>query len=448
MALWTVHGDGRRLGNDELVRPDERLSWPLTVGIGVQHLAAMIGATILIPTLTGFPVSTTLLFSGVGTLLFLLITRNRVPSYLGASYAFVAPLVASNTDGLAAQLGGVLFAGILLFVVGIAVKALGIRLVDSVMPPVVTGAVIVLLGLNLAPVAGREVSTGPLLAGITLSVLGLCAMLGRGLLLRLCVLAAIVVGWIIAAVAGALDTARVAALEAAPWLGVPILHQPEMRPSVMVAVLPAVAVLTAQTVGYTKAIGAATGRDLDGHIGDSLIAGGLVTALSGAGGGSALTQLGENIGVMVVTRVYSTAAYLFAAIGAVLLAFSPKVAALIETVPDGVVGGMTLVMFGLVVMIGVRVWLDNDVNLGDPLNLMVAGAAIVAGAGNVTISVGSLQLNGVVWGSLLIVLGYPLLRTIRALRPKTAPPDTPQRTAAPTEARRTDGPPRPTAPRG
>lgn len=416
MALWAVHGDGRRLGNDEVVLPGERLSWPLTVGIGLQHLAAMIGATILVPTLTGFPVSTTLLFSGVGTVLFLLITRNRVPAYLGSSYAFVAPLVASQADGPAAQLGAVLFAGILLTVVGIAVKALGIRLVDSVMPPVVTGAVIVLVGLNLAPVAGRDITDGPLLAGATIVVIGLCAALGRGLLVRLCVLAGVVVGWVAAAGAGALDGARVAAMESAPWLGLPALHEPQLRPSVMLAVLPAVAVLTAQTVGYTKAIGAVAGRDLDGNVGDALIANGLATALAGAGGGSAPAPLGENVGVMALNRVYSTAAYVIAAVVAILLSFSPKVAALFGTLPPGVVGGMSLVLFGLVVMTGVRVWLDNDVHLGDPINLMVAGAAVVAGAGDVTIDVGSLRVGGIVWGSLLIVLGHPLLRTLRALR--------------------------------
>jgi uracil-xanthine permease len=420
VALWTVHGDGRRLGNDEVVRSDERLSWPLTAGLGLQHLAAMAGATILVPTLTGFPVSTTLLFSGVGTLLFLLITRNRVPSYLGASYAFVAPLVAAHNEGLAAQLGGVLFAGVLLAVVGVAVKALGIRLVDSVMPPMVTGAVIVLIGLNLAPVAGREVSSGPLLAGITLVVIGVCAVLSRGLLVRLGVLAGVVVGWVVAALSGGLDAARVTALGAAPWLGIPALHEPQLRPSVMLAMLPAVLVLTAQSVAYTKAIGAVTGRDLAGNVGDALIANGLATALSGAGGGSGLTPLGENVGVMAMSKVYSTAAYLAAALGAVVLSFSPKFTALVETLPAGVIGGMSVVLFGMIVMIGVRLWLDNDVNLADPLNLMVAGAAIVAGAGDITIDIGWLHLTGIVWGSLLIVLGYPLLRTLRALANRSA----------------------------
>lgn len=418
MALWTVHGDGRRLGDGEVVHSNERLSWPLTVGLGLQHLAAMAGATLIVPRLTGFPVSTTLLFSGVGTLLFLLITRNKVPSYLGASYAFVAPLVASHDEGLAAQLGGVVFAGVLLAVIGVAVKALGIRLVDSVMPPIVTGAVIVLLGLNLAPIAARQAGSGPLVAAVTLAVIGLCAVLSRGLLVRLGVLAGVVAGWVIATITGGLDQVRVAAMNTASWWGIPALHEPQLRPSVMLAVLPAVLVLTAQSVGYTKAVGGVTGRDLDGHVGDGLIANGLATAVAGAAGGSALAPLGENIGVLALSRVYSTAAYLAAAVGAVVLSFSPKITAFLATIPAGVTGALALVLFGMVVMTGVRLWLDNAVDFTDPVNLMVTGAAVVAGAANLTIVIGSWRVNGIVWGSVLIVLGYPLLRTLRALRPR------------------------------
>jgi uracil-xanthine permease len=414
VALWTVRGDGR-LGDGEAVHSDERPGWPLTAGLGLQHFAAMAGATIVVPRLTGFPVSATLLFSGLGTLLFLLISRNRVPSYLGSSYAFVAPLVAAHTAGTAAQVGGVLFAGILLAVIGVAVKALGIRLVDSVMPPVVTGGVIVLLGLNLAPIAARQVGTGPLVAALTLLLIGLCAVLGRGLFVRLGVLAAVVVGWVVAALTGGLPAAQVTAFHAAPWWGLPILHEPQLRPSVMLAVLPAVAVLTAQSVGYTKAIGAVIGRDLDGNVGDSLIGNGLATALAGAGGGSGLTPLGENIGVMAISRVYSTAAYVIAAVGAVVVSFSPKITALLATIPAGVIGSMALVLLGMVVLTGVRFWLDNGVGFADPLTMMVAGAAVVAGAANVTVDVGSLHVNGIVWGSLLIVFGYPFLRTLRTV---------------------------------
>jgi xanthine/uracil permease len=207
-------------------------------------------------------------------------------------------------------------------------------------------------------------------------------------------------------------------MDSAAWWGLPVLHEPQLRPSVMLAVLPAVLVLTAQSVGYTKAVGAVTGRDLDGHVGDALIANGLATAVAGTGGGSALAPLGENIGVLALSRVYSTAAYLAAAVGAILLSFSPKITAFVATIPAGVTGALALVLFGMVVMTGVRLWLDNDVDFADPVNLMVAGAAVVAGATNLTIDVWSLRVNGIVWGSVLIVLGYPLLRTLRALRPR------------------------------
>jgi xanthine/uracil permease len=184
-------------------------------------------------------------------------------------------------------------------------------------------------------------------------------------------------------------------------------------------------VITAQNVGYVKAIGTVTGRDLDGNVGDALIANGLATALSGAGGGSGLVPLGENVGVMAATKVHSTAAYVVAAAGAIALSFSPKVAALVETLPDGVIGAISLVLFGTVAMIGVRVWLDNHVDLADPLTMMVAGAAIVAGAGDLTIDLGWLRLGGIAWGSLLIVLGHPLLRTLRAFRFRHRPADRP-----------------------
>lgn len=416
MALWTVHGDGRRLADGEAVRSDERLSWPLTVGIGMQHLVAMFGATVLVPTLTGFPVATTLLFSGAGTLLFLLVTRNRIPAYLGSSFAFVAPLVAAEGQGIAAQLGGVLFAGALVAVVGVAVKALGVRLLDSVMPPIVTGAVIVLISLNLAPSATANIGDQPLPAAATLAVIGLCAALSRGLLARLSILIGITAGWLLAAATGGIGDTKLAALRDAGWLGLPSLHQPELRPSVMLMVLPAVLVMTAQVVGHVKAVGAVTGRDLDGNIGNALIANGLATALAGAAGGSGVNTYAENIGVMVSSRVYSTAAYVAAALGVVALSFSPKVTALVGTLPPGVLGAASLVLFGMVAMVGVRIWLDNRVDLTDPVNLMVAGAAIAAGAGNLSIDFGWLRLTGIVWGSLLIVFGHPLLRMARARR--------------------------------
>ena len=416
MSLWTVHGDGRSLADGEVVRSDERLSWPMTFGLGGQHLLAMFGATVLVPALTGFPISATLLFSGVGTVLFIALTRNRVPAYLGSSFAFVAPLAAAKSQGVPAELGGVLFAGVLLLVFGVAVKALGIRLVDSVMPPIVTGAVIVLITLNQAPAAAGAADQQVLLAALTVVVAALCAILSKGVLARLSVLIGVVVGWLVAAATGRLNPGALTALDNASWFGLPTFQHPELRSSVMVLMLPAVFVLIAQNVAHMKAIGAVTGRSLDGHTGDVLIATGLATALAGVGGGSASSTYAENIGVMAASRVYSTAAYLVAAVGAIALSLCPKVSALVSTIPPGVTGGATLMLYGLVAMIGVRIWLDNKVDFTDPLNLLVTGTAVAVGVGNVSFSIGPMQVGGIVWGSVVIVIGYPVLRKLRALR--------------------------------
>ena len=416
MSLWTVHGDGRSLADGEVVRSDERLSWPMTFALGGQHLLAMFGATVLVPAVTGFPISATLLFSGVGTVLFIALTRNRVPAYLGSSFAFVAPLAAAKSQGVPAELGGVLFAGVLLLVFGVAVKALGIRLVDSVMPPIVTGAVIVLITLNQAPAAAKAASGQVLFAALTVAVAVLCAILSKGLLARLSVLIGMVVGWLVAAATGRLDTGALTALNNASWFGLPALQHPELRTSAVVLMLPAVFVLVAQNVAHVKAIGAVIGRDLDGNTGDVLIASGLATTLAGAGGGSASGTYAENIGVMAATRVYSTAAYLVAAAGAIVLSLCPKVSALVSTIPPGVTGGATLMLYGLVAMIGVRIWLDNKVDFTDPLNLLVTGTAVAVGVGNVSFSIGPMQVGGIVWGSVVIVIGYPVLRRLRALR--------------------------------
>lgn len=415
MALWTVRGD-RSLSHDGVISPEERCGWLATVGLGVQHLVVMFGATAIVPLVTGLPLATTLLFSGIGTLVFLVVTRNRVPAYLASSYAFIAPLVAARSGGIVAALGTVLVAGLLLVVVGIGVKALGVRLLDSVMPPVVAGAVVVLVGLSLAPVAAHNAAAQPALALVTLVVIGLCAVRRGGLAARFAVFVGIAVGWVVGAVAGGIGPDKMAAVRAAAWIGLPVLHHPQLRSSAMLLVLPAVLVLVAQNVGHVKAIATITGRDLDGNIGDVLIANGLATTLAGVGGGSAVTTSPQNIGVMAVSRVYSTATYVVTALLVIVLSFSPKIDAVLGTVPIGVCGGAALVLFGLVGLQGVRIWRDNGVDLADPLNQIVVGTAVVAGVGDVTVSLGSVPFGGVIWGSVLIVLGHPVLRMLRGMR--------------------------------
>ncbi len=414
MALWTVHSNGRRLADDAVVGTGERLSWPVTVGFGLQHLAAMFGATTLVPLLTGLPVSTTLLLSGVGTLLFLFVTRNRVPSYLGASLAFVVPLNAAQQGGAgpAALLGGILVVGLVVVAVGIAVKALGVRLLESAMPPVVAGAVVMMIGLSLAPQSIAAFQRQPTAAAITLGTVVLATALGRGMFFRMSVLVGVLAGWGYAVLAERVAPGRLEALHDASWFGIPELIVPRVQLSVVPFLLPLTIVLVAEHVGHVKAVATLTGRNLDSSVGDALIGGGLATTLAGSAGGAATVTYSENIGVMAATRVYSTAACMVAAVGAVLLSFSPKFTALLNTVPVGVLGGATLVLFGMLALLGVRIWTEAGVDLSDPVNLSVLGTALVASVGGLTLSLGDVRVTGVVWGSVGIVLVHPVLRRV------------------------------------
>lgn len=409
---WTVHGDGKKIAPGAVVAPEERLSWGRTIGIGMQHVVAMFGATLLVPTLTGFPVNTTLLFSGLGTILFLLITRNRLPSYLGSSFAFIAPLTASQQYGIAAQAGSILVTGLVLVAVGFVVNAAGRRVLDAVMPPAVTGAIVALIGLNLAPNAAENFASQPLVAGITLLVILLATVAGSGMVSRLSILIGVVVGWVFAALTGNLGEDAKAAIDAAPWVGLPEFHAPEFHLSAIAVALPVLVVLIAENVGHVKAVSEMTNRDLDDLAGDALIADGLASSLAGGFGGSGTTTYAENIGVMAATRVYSTAAYWVAALTAILLAFVPKFGALIFTIPTGVLGGATLVLYGLIGMLGVRIWMDNEVNFNNPVNLTAAAVALIAGIGNLTLTVGGVSLEGIAWGSVGIIVAYPIMRRL------------------------------------
>ncbi len=409
---WTVHGDGKRIAPGAVVAPEERLSWGRTIGIGMQHVVAMFGATLLVPTLTGFPVNTTLLFSGLGTILFLLITRNRLPSYLGSSFAFIAPLSASQQYGIAAQAGSILVTGLVLAAVGVAVKIAGRRVLDAVMPPAVTGSIVALIGLNLAPNAAENFASQPLVAAVTLLVILLATVAGRGMVSRLSILLGVVVGWVFAALTGNLGDDAVAAIDAAPWVGLPEFHAPSFNVSAIAVALPVLVVLIAENVGHVKAVSEMTKRDLDDLAGDALIADGLASTLAGGFGGSGTTTYAENIGVMAATRVYSTAAYWVAAFTAILLAFVPKFGALIFTIPTGVLGGACIVLYGLIGMLGVRIWMDNKVNFNNPVNLTAAAVALIAGIGNLTLTVGGVSIEGIAWGSVGIIVAYPIMKKL------------------------------------
>ena len=411
---WRVHGDGRRVGVGEVVAPEERLSWPRTIGIGMQHVVAMFGATFLVPILTGLPPATTLFFSAIGTALFLVITRNRLPSYLGSSFAFIAPILAATaSNGIEAALGGVVVAGALLAVVGVIVHLAGYRWIEIVMPPVVTGTIVALIGLNLAPVAWFNFEQAPITALVTLFSIILISVFFRGILGRLAILVGVVVGYLVAMIRGEVDFSSVSD---ASLIGLPHFTTPTFNWAVLGLFVPVVFVLIAENVGHVKSVAAMTGQDLDPVIGRALFADGVATTLAGAGGGSGTTTYAENIGVMAATRVFSTAAYWVAAATALVLSLSPKFGALIATIPAGVLGGATTVLYGMIGILGARIWVQNKVNFSDPVNLTTAAIALIIGIANFTWLAGQLEFGGIALGTAAAIGIYHLMRTVARWR--------------------------------
>src|SRR6478752_7566112 len=288
MPIWKLHGNGRTLAPDEVVRPEERLAWPATIAIGAQHVIAMFGATFLVPVLTGFPVSTTLFFSGVGTILFLVVTRNKLPSYLGSSFAFIAPVTAATaTAGMGSALAGIVAVGVLLAAIGFIVQFAGIGWIDKLMPPVVAGAIVALIGFNLAPVAWTNFQQQPLTATITLTAVILFSVLFRGFLGRISIVLGVVVGYVVALISGEVDYS---ALAEAKWFGPPEFQLADFASpgtwSVIAMFLPVVLVLIAETVGHVRGVATMTDASVNQHTGRALIADGVATTVAGMFGGS------------------------------------------------------------------------------------------------------------------------------------------------------------------
>ena len=415
LLSWKLHGDGKSVGSGEVVSTDERLTWPRTIGVGLQHIAAMFGATFLVPIITGFPPTTTLFFSGIGTMLFLLITKNRVPSYLGSSFAFLAPIAAAmgaNKD-FGAALGGVVVTGVLLALVGLLVKSAGTNWINWLLPPVVTGTIVMVIGLNLAGAAKGNFTKGPLDAIVTLGAIALIAAISKGFMARISIFLGIVVGYVFAALRGDVNFDGV---KAAKWFALPDFTTPTFSGSAIVLFLPVVLVLIAENVGHVKAVSTMTGKNLDDAMGDALFADGVATTVAGLGGGSGTTTYAENIGVMAATRVYSTAAYWIAGLGAILLGLVPKFGAILSATPVGALGGAGTALFGMIGILGARIWIDAKVDFTDSLNLLIAASALIIGISDMSWSVGKYTFSGIINATLVAMLGTLVLHGIRKAR--------------------------------
>ena len=415
LLSWKLHGNGKTITPGSVVSTDERLSWPRTVGVGLQHIAAMFGATFLVPILTGFPATTTLFFSGIGTILFLIITQNKVPSYLGSSFAFLGPIAAAMgaQKNMAAALGGIVFTGVVLAVVGLAIRAAGTSWINWLIPPVVSGTIVMLIGFNLAPAAKGNFTADPLIGIITLASIGVIGAFSRGFLSRISIFLGLVVGYLTAFVMGDVNTDGI---KAAKWVAMPTFTSPSFSFNTMILFLPVVLVLIAENVGHVKAVSAMTGKDLDNQMGNALFADGVATTLAGVGGGSGTTTYAENIGVMAATRVYSTAAYWVAGAGAIVLALSPKFGAVLGATPQGALGGVATALFGMIGILGARIWIENKVNFANSTNLLIASSAVIIGIADYTWVRGDYTFTGIVNATLVAIFGYHLLNAIAKAR--------------------------------
>jgi putative pyrimidine permease RutG len=415
---WTLKKSGT-------VMPDEKLPTGQTIILGLQHVVAMFGATALAPILMGFDPNVSIFFSGIATLIFFFITGGRLPSYLGSSFAFIAVVSAATGHAVAAgpnpniglALGGIIACGALYALIGVIVDRVGHAWVEKLMPPVVTGAIVAAIGLNLAPIAIKGISGGGLTTFIglfTVIAVGIIATYTKGSLARLPILlgAALAYGLYMLLTNGAgmgkpIDFAGVAN---AAWFGMPNFSAPVFDSKAMFLIAPVAIILVAENLGHIKGIAAMTGRNLDPLIGKGFMADGVATMISGAGGGTGVTTYAENMGVMAVTRVFSTLVFVVAGLVAILLGFSPKFGALIQTIPGPVLGGLSVVVFGLITATAGRIWVESKVDFSNARNLLTVGTALVLGAGDFSVNIGGFTMGGIGTATFGAIILYHLMR--------------------------------------
>jgi uracil-xanthine permease len=406
-----------------VVGPDERLPWPQTAVMGVQHVIAMFGATVLAPILMGFDPNVAILMSGLGTLIFFLITGGKVPSYLGSSFAFIGVVIAATSyagkganANIGVALGGIIACGLLYTLIGALVQAVGTGWIERCMPPVVTGSVVAVIGLNLAGIPIKNMAASNFdswMQALTFVCVGLVAVLTRGMVQRLLIL----VGLIVASIAYAVLTnglglgkpMDLSALANAAWFGLPNFAAPVFSANAMLLIAPVAIILVAENLGHVKAVTAMTGQDLDRYMGRAFIGDGIATMVSGSAGGTGVTTYAENIGVMAATKIYSTAVFLLAGVFALVLGFSPKFGALIQTIPLPVMGGVSIVVFGLIAVAGAKIWVDNKVDFSQNKNLIVAAITLILGTGDFTLKFGDFALGGIGTATFGAIVLYALL---------------------------------------
>lgn len=392
------------------------------IPLSIQHTFAMFSASVLVPVLVGIPASIVLLMNGIGTLLFMFITKGRSPAYLGSSFAFLSPtFIVLAADGLGFQyaLGGYVVAGAIFALTGLLVKFIGVEWIDAVLPPAAMGPIVALIGLELA---GSAASTGQIVSvnggaidmkcvlvfvfTLALAVIG--QVVFKGFAAAIAILIAIVSGYALSAVLGMVDFGPVAN---APMFELPAFSAPKFDLAAIIIIIPACLTVISEHISHQIVTGQIVGRDLlrDPGLHRSMFADGISTMISGLCGSVPTTTYGENIGVMAVTKVYSTWVIGGAAVFSMFLAFFGKVSAVINTIPGPVMGGISFLLYGMIAASGIRLLVDKQVDYSKPRNLAMTAVVFVTGLSGVAIQIGEVQLTGMCLATIIgIVMGFAM----------------------------------------
>lgn len=404
---------------------EERPPLLQTIPLSLQHLFAMFGATVIVPILFGVNPATILLFNGIGTLLYLFICKGKIPAYLGSSFAFISPVMILLPLGYELALGGFIICGVLFCIVALIVKVAGRGWINVMFPPAAMGAIVAVIGLELAQIAasmagllpqeGVPVDSSTLIISITtLSVTILCAVVFRGFLSIVPILIGFLAGYALSYFMGIVDFTPV--IEA-PWFAMPTFYTPRFE---CLTILPAALVVIAEHVGHLVVTANIVERDLmkDPGLHRSMFANGFSTVISGFFGSTPNTTYGENIGVMAITKVYSTWIIGGAAIIAILLSCVGKLAAAIQLVPVPVMGGVSLLLYGVIGASGIRVLIDSKVDYNKPQNLILTSVILIIGVSGAVIHIGQAELKGMALATVVGIAMALLFRFITFVRPE------------------------------
>ncbi|MFE6799325.1 uracil permease [Paenibacillus chitinolyticus] len=406
---------------------DERPSLGKTIPLSLQHLFAMFGSTVLVPALFQVNPAIVLLMNGIGTLLYIFLCKGKIPAYLGSSFAFISPvLYVLNTNSYNSALGGFIIVGIVFVLVALLVKLVGTKWIDVVFPPAAMGAIIAVIGLELAPTAAGMAGFLPkdgapldgkalLVSIVTLLIALLGNVLFRGFMKIIPILVSIVIGYVLAAFVGIVDFAKVSE---ASWFALPQVYTPQFDLTSVLIILPAALVVIAEHIGHLVVTGNIVGKDLskDPGLDRSLLGNGISTILSGFVGSTPNTTYGENIGVLALTRVYSTWVIGGAACFAIVLSFSGKLAALIMTIPTPVMGGVSLLLFGVIGASGIRMLVESKVDYSKATNLILTSIVLIIGLSGAALKIDSFELKGMALATVSAIVLSLFFKLVEVLK--------------------------------